>query len=113
MLLGTKPAAGRAKASANFNADEDVILAHAYVSVTTNAAVGTDQDGNTLWEKIRQRFIRRGGLATRTMVSLTNRFNKVLQAEVNKYLGIFHTVYHEFHSGWSMDDYTFKAKAML
>lgn len=47
LLLGTRIPAGRTKASANFKADEDVMLAQAYVSVTTNAAVGTDQDGNT------------------------------------------------------------------
>lgn len=113
LLLGTRIPAGRTKASANFKADEDVMLAQAYVSVTTNAAVGTDQDGNTFWEKIRENFVRRGGLATRTMISLKNRFNKVLQADVNKYVGILHTVYREFHSGWSLDDFATRAKTVF
>ena len=70
--------------SSNFKALEDCMLASAYAFVTTNAAIGTDQDGNTFWTKICDNFIRCGGLATRTMVLLKNRFNKVLQAEVNK-----------------------------
>ena len=85
-------------------------LASAYVFVTTNAAIGTDQDGETYWKKIRDSFIKRGGFATRTLLSLKNRFNKVLQAEVNKYIGYLHSALREFHSGWSMIDYTTKAK---
>ena len=52
---------------------EDIKLASEYVVVTTNAAVGTDQDGNTFWDKIREHFIQlAGGLATRSRVSLKN-----------------------------------------
>jgi hypothetical protein len=36
---------GRAKGMPNFRADEDDMLATAYVFVTTNAVVGTDQNG--------------------------------------------------------------------
>jgi hypothetical protein len=85
-------------------------LASAYVFVTTNAAIGTDQDGETYWKKIRDSFIKRGGFATRTLLSLKNRFNKVLQAKVNKYIGYLHSALREFHSGWSMIDFTTKAK---
>jgi hypothetical protein len=42
---------------------------------------------------------------------LKNRFNKVLQAEVNKYVGCLHAALREYHSGWSMTDYTTKAKS--
>ncbi|KAI2491343.1 No apical meristem-associated C-terminal domain [Fragilaria crotonensis] len=84
--------AGRGKGTSNFRVDEDIHLAHAYVFVTTNAAVGTDQDANTFWEKITEIFVRRGGSASRSSVSLKNRFNKVLQFEINKYLGILHGV---------------------
>jgi hypothetical protein len=79
--------------------------------VTTNAAVGTDQDGKMYWKKIRNSFIQRGDFATCTIVSLKNRFNKVLQAEVNKYVGCLHAALREYHSGWSMTDYTTKAKS--
>jgi hypothetical protein len=99
------------RSTGNFKIDEDMKLASAYVFVTTNAAIGTDQDGETYWKKIRDSFIKGGGLATRTLLSLKNRFNKVLQAEVNKYVGYLHSALREFHSGWSMIDYTTKAKA--
>ncbi len=41
---------------------------------------------------------------------MKNRFNKVLLAEVNKYIVYFQSALCEFHSGWSMIDYTTKAK---
>ncbi|KAI2502249.1 No apical meristem-associated C-terminal domain [Fragilaria crotonensis] len=102
--------AGRGKGTSNFRVDEDIHLAHAYVFVTTNAAVGTDQDANTFWEKITEIFVRRGGSASRSSVSLKNRFNKVLQFEINKYLGILHGVFRSHYSGWSVNDYISKAK---
>jgi hypothetical protein len=86
-------------------------LASAYLFVTTNAAVGTDQDGETYWKKICNDFIQRGGFATHTIVSLKNCFNKVLQADVNKYVCCLHAALREYHSGWSMTDYTTKAKS--
>ena len=98
------------KPGSNFTASEDVMLASAYVAVMTDAAKGTDQDGNTFWERIKEGFISRGGLKERTRTSLKNRFNKVLQAEVNKYIGILHGVFREYKSGWSMPDYVTEAK---
>jgi hypothetical protein len=73
-------------------------------------AIGTYQDGETYWMKICDSFIKRRGFATQTLLSLKNQFNKVLQAEVNKYIGYLHSALCEFHSGWSMIDYTMKAK---
>jgi hypothetical protein len=109
VIVRATPAVGRS--TGNFKIDEDMKLASAYVFVTTNAAVGTDQDGDTFWKKIRDNFIQRGGLAARSLLSLKNRFNKVLQAEVNKYVGYLHAALREYHSGWSMNDYTTKAKS--
>ncbi|KAI2513515.1 No apical meristem-associated C-terminal domain [Fragilaria crotonensis] len=101
---------GRAKGQPNFRGDEDVMLASAYVVVTTNAAIGTDQNGATFWEKIRVSFVQRGGNAGRNACSLQNRFNKVLQMEVNKYIGMLMSVLREYHSGWVLDDYVNGAK---
>jgi hypothetical protein len=78
--------------------------------VGTNAAVGTDQDGNTFWQKVRENFMRRGGSPERTIISLQNRFNKGLQFEVQKYIGYLQGALHEFHSGWIMEDYVQEAK---
>ncbi len=102
--------AGRTRGQPNFKIDEDMKLASAYALVGTNAAVGTDQDGNTFWQKVRENFMRRGGSPERTIISLQNRFNKVLQCEVQKYVGYLQGALHEFHSGWTMEDYNQEAK---
>ena len=86
-LFLVKQQQGRSRGQSNFKVDKDIKLASSYAFVTTNAATGTDQDGATFWNKIRVSFVKRGGGAHRTTVSLQNRFNKVLQAEVNKYIG--------------------------
>ena len=93
----------------NFRILEDVWLTHAYVLVSTNAAVGTDQSGDTFWMKVKENFVRRGG-DERTQPSLKNRFNRVLQLEVNKYIGYLQGCLREYHSGWVMTDYVNKAK---
>jgi hypothetical protein len=43
-------------------------LASAYVFVTTNAAIGTDQVGETYWKKICDSFLKQGGFATQTLL---------------------------------------------
>jgi hypothetical protein len=110
LLSSLKQQIGRAKGQPNFRDDEDVMLASAYVVVTTNAAIGTDQIGATFWEKIRVSFLQRGGNAGRNACSLQNQFNKVLQMEVNKYIGLLMSVLREYHSGWVLDDYVNDAK---
>ena len=102
--------AGRSKGQPIFKIDEDLKLASAYALVGTNAAVGTDQDGNTFWHKVRENFMRRGGAPERTIISLQNRFNKVLQCEVQKYIGYLQGALREYHSGWIMEDYVHEAK---
>ena len=42
-----------------------------------------------------------------------NRFNKVLQAEVNKYVAFLTDVLREYHSGWALTDYTAEANRMF
>ena len=90
---------GCAKGQPNFRGDEDVMLALAYVIVMTSAAIGMDQNGATFWEKIRENFVQLGGNAGGNACSLLqNQFNKVLQMEVNKYIGMLMSILHEYHS---------------
>ncbi|KAI2496398.1 No apical meristem-associated C-terminal domain [Fragilaria crotonensis] len=100
----------RAKCMPNFRAEEDLWLAEAYAAVTVDAAVGTDQNGATFWGKIRDGYIEKGGSAGRTAVSLQNRFNRYLQTDVNKYIGMLTSTFREYHSGWSLQDYYNDAK---
>jgi hypothetical protein len=82
LLLGNaaRPSAvhassGRTNGQSNFRIEEDTKLARVYAHVSTDAAVGTDQDGATFWGKIRDNFIHRGGGPERTSNSLQNRFS--------------------------------------
>jgi hypothetical protein len=100
----------RAKCMPNFRAEDDLWLAEAYAAVTVDAAVGTDQNGATFWGKIRDGYIEKGGSAGRTAVSLQNRFNRYLQTDVNKYIGMLTSTFREYHSGWSLQDYYNDAK---
>ena len=72
----------------NFRAEEDLQLVQAYAKCSTDAATGTDQSGDSFWKKVKAAFVLRGGTAERTGTFLQNRFNKVLQAEINKYIAI-------------------------
>ncbi len=54
--------------------------------------------------------MRHGGTPERTITSLQNRFNKVLQCKVQKYIGYLQGALCEYHSGWIMEDYVHEAK---
>jgi hypothetical protein len=109
-VLPPAAAAGRARGQPNFTVAEDTMLCSAYVVVTTNAAIATDQNGSTFWDKVRLGFIQFGGSAGRTSGSLQNRFNKTIQLEVNKFIGMLANTLREHHSGWALEDYTHNAK---
>jgi hypothetical protein len=100
LLANRQQRAGCSKGQPNFKIDDDLKLASAYALVLTDAAVGTDQDGNTFWQKVHENFMRRGGAPERTIISLQNRFNKVLQCEVQKYIGYLQGALYEYHSGF-------------
>jgi hypothetical protein len=110
LLANRQQHAGRSKGQPNFKIDEDLKVASAYASVATDAAVGTDQDGNTFWQEVRENFMRRGGAPERTSISLQNRFNMVLQCEVQKYIGYLQGALCEYHSGWILEDYVHEEK---
>ena len=109
MLVANGIAPARRVNAGNFTMAEDGFLAHAFVIVSTNAAVGTDQDGKMFWTKITEDFVRRGGGPSRTSNSLKTRFNRTLQHDVNKYIGHLQGALREHHSGWVIADYTNKA----
>ena len=112
MLVVPPPAAiapAARRNAGNFTIAEDGYLAHAYVAVSTNAVVGTDQDGRMFWTKINEDFVRRGGNQRRACTSLKTRFSRTLQHDVNKYIGHLQGALREYHSGWVMADYVAKA----
>jgi hypothetical protein len=44
------------------------------------------------------------------IISMQNRFNKVLQCKVQKYIGYLQGALSEYHSGWIMKDYVHETK---
>jgi hypothetical protein len=110
MLLVSNGIAPACRVNAgNFTIAEDGFLVHAFVIVSTNAAVGTDQDGKMFWTKITEDFVRRGRGPSQTSNSLKTRFNRTLQHDVNKYIGHLQGALCKYHSGWVIADYTNEA----
>eukprot|EP00474_Spongospora_subterranea_P004798 CRZ05256.1 hypothetical protein [Spongospora subterranea] len=112
MLSSPAPKTGRLAGQPNFKEDEDVALAKAFVKETTCAAVGTDQSGDTFWEKIRISYM---GLKTatsvgRSAISLSNRWNNTINKEVAKWIGHLTASLREYHSGWQYADYIEEAQ---
>ena len=84
--------------TANFNSNDDMMLASAYVQASLDAVHGTDQDAITYWTKIRDGFVARGGIPSRTVLSLKARWNKVINPEVAKYVGYLTAALREYKS---------------
>jgi hypothetical protein len=109
-VLPPVAAAGCRRGQPNFRAADDTMLSSHYVVVTTNAAIDTDQNGSTFWNKVRLGFIQHGGSAAgHTSGSLQNRFNKTIVLEMNKFIGMLANTLCEHHSGWALEDYTHDA----
>jgi hypothetical protein len=51
----------RSQGQSNIKVEEFIKLVSSYAFLTTNAAIGTEQDGATFWDKIRANFVKRGG----------------------------------------------------
>jgi hypothetical protein len=59
-LLSTLKPMGREEGQPNFRrGNEDVMLASAYVVMTSNATISTDQNGATFWDKILESILQR------------------------------------------------------
>ena len=103
------------QSSANFKASEDLILARAYVAISTDAAVGTDQNGDRFWSKIAEKFQSLIGAdfnVERTGASLKNRWNGRLAKACSKFTGCLTSSLKKYHSGWNYDDYVTEAKRL-
>jgi hypothetical protein len=77
----------------NYSQLEDELLCRAYVNISTDPTVGTDQSGETFWKRIKERFdvlaADKDKVMDRSSNSLKNRFQKTIQPEMNyfnKYL---------------------------
>ncbi|KAJ0391063.1 hypothetical protein P43SY_011650 [Pythium insidiosum] len=102
---------GRQAGQPNFKPDEDVALAKAYLESTTDPVKSTDQSGTAFWSSVHVRFMKLSLGSTRTPISLSNRWNNVLNKSLAKWVGHLTTALREYHSGWQYGDYLNRAKA--
>lgn len=100
---------------ANFKIEEDLCLTKAYVTISTDASVGTDQNGDRFWSKISEKFQNTIGedlTVERNALSLKNRWNGRLAKACSKFTGCLTAAFKKYHSGWSYDDYVTEAKKL-
>ena len=87
----------------NYSKTEDELLCRAYVNITTDPTVGTDQTSTTFWQRIKDKFdlLRDGkeNVKDRSWDSLRNRFQKTIQPEMNYFNRYFKQVKEEKPSG--------------
>ena len=85
----------------NFGNIEDQLLCRAYVNVSCNPVVGTDQKRKIFWESIKYRYedlyTREGvteedGKVERTWDALANRYQKKIQPEMNVFMAFYKRV---------------------
>jgi hypothetical protein len=102
----TSKAAGNlfAKAS-NFSAEEDNMLAKAYVNISTNPIHGSGMKSNDFWENVRQKWKEllktegTGVFTSRTSSALKLRFQRRIQKDMNLRNACYKRVRNENQSG--------------
>ena len=98
----------------NFSAEEDAALTKAWVSVSEQADVGTDQDAQCFWNGIYDKYkailVEDGAkteqwlLETRTVSALQCRWRRQINKSCQLFLSIMRRIIQENHSGWNTED---------
>jgi hypothetical protein len=106
---------GKSSGIKNFTQAEDVYIAKAYAMVTSDASVGTDQDGEVYYKRIGDAFNENikdqtDFIQDRSWESVRSRWLNVVQKSLLKFAGCFNKALSEYHSGWALDDYMILAK---
>ena len=101
-VAGSAPGSStKAPRPRNFGNIEDQLLCRAYVNVSCNPVVGTDQKRKIFWESIKYRYedlyTREGvteedGKVERTWDALANRYQKKIQPEMNLFMSFYKRV---------------------
>ena len=103
----------KAPGAKNFQSIEDVNLTKAYRAISTDAAIGVDQDGETYYNRMAEEFAKLTGEASvqkRSAAALKGRWLNVIQKALLKFTACLNQSLSECHSGWSMEDYITQAK---
>lgn len=82
---------------------EEKALAEAWVTISTDASTGTNQDGDAFWLRITMyfnKYNKEGSI--RNLASVKSRFFRA-QPEINRFNECYNQIYNQYASGWSDD----------
>ena len=99
---------GKVSGVKNFTSLEDLNITKAYRQVTCDASVGTDQDAESYYQKIVEKFNQFMGekkIQDRLATAIRNRWINTIQRALLKFSACMNKAITEFHSGWSLEDY--------
>lgn len=96
-----QPPLGR---SANYNAIEDKLICKAWKKVALDAAMGTEQPGNTYWNRMTEYFNANTNGSRRSMESIRGRW-KTINADYQKWAGCLAHVNRVNPSGTNEEDW--------
>ncbi|KAL3646876.1 hypothetical protein CASFOL_009420 [Castilleja foliolosa] len=88
----------------NWKIEEDIASCKAWINISEDAEVSTDQQRGKLWDRIREEFIERLGRdSNRPTAGLANRWQDIQQV-VNKFSGYARTIERAPTSGFNAED---------
>ena len=105
-LLQKKSTTKRGQRGINFTIDEDIKLVSAWLNVSLDAVISTDQKHTTFWERIWSTF-HNDKKFNRTKDSL-NSWWSTIQRETNKFCGCLAQIENRNESGKTEHDKVFK-----
>ncbi|KAK9733821.1 hypothetical protein RND81_04G094900 [Saponaria officinalis] len=82
---------------------EDKALIEAWVTISTDASVGNDQNDGAFWQRVTNYFNRYNkGKTKRTLDQLKARYHRT-QPDINGFNEIYNRISNQYLSGWSED----------
>ena len=100
----TPPVRSSSKKGKNFTVHEDEVLTDAYLEVTQDPIVGTEQRGNTYWKRVHDYFhANMGEVSDRNQSSLQHRW-AVINEQVSKFCAALAQIENRNQSGVTQVD---------
>ncbi|KAL6907437.1 hypothetical protein ACP4OV_002476 [Aristida adscensionis] len=95
----------------NFSPEEDVNIVRSWLEISCDAAIGTGQKRDRMWDRIMLRYnMRRGSYPERTLRSIQSHWD-IIKSEVAKFSSLYADTVRENPSGNSDADMTTRAAA--
>ena len=96
----------------NFVEEEDVILARAYVNISQDGAIGTNQTIHDFWKRIKEVFDKLveddkelEDMPERAPTALQNRFDRHIKPGINRFNSFYKALKESNPSGWNEEKF--------